>query len=456
MSDLTASAGLPGGPLQDPLPIAPLPHPPQDAVVAVPGSKSITNRALVLAALGDARCTLSGALFSDDSHHLMTALRALGFHLEADPTAGTVAVTGRDGAIPAEHAELFVGLSGTAARFLTPVCALGSGSYRLDGTERMRERPMGELLRLLEAQGSTVEHHGGAEQLPFTVHGAGLSGGTLRMSGVRTSQMISAMLMTAPFARTDTAIRVTDQLVSAPFVALTASMMEQFGAVVSGSGAEGGGSDGELRVATGQHYRLAEYRIEPDVSSASYFFAAAAVTGGRVTVRDIQRDMLQGDLGFLDVLARMGCEVSWSASGVAVQGPEQLRGVAEDMRSISDMAPTLAAMAPFADRATEISGIGHTREQESDRIHALVSELRRLGIGAHERADGLVVEPGLPRGGTVASHGDHRIAMSFAITALAAPDICIGDPGCVAKTFPDFFSRLETLRRDSGGGSTAV
>lgn len=451
MNDQAPTAASSIGPLPDPLPVAPLERPPRDVVVAVPGSKSITNRALILAALGHGRCALSGALFSDDSHHLMAALRALGFDIQADVGESTVLISGRSGDIHATSAELFVGLSGTAARFLPPLCALGSGSYRVDGTERMRERPMGELLDVLTAQGSKVEHHGGSGQLPFTVHGGGLAGGKLQMSGARTSQMISAMLMTAPFARADTTIRVTNQLVSAPFVALTASMMAQFGAAVSGSV----GRD-ELRVSAGQSYRLPSYPVEPDVSSASYFLAAAAISGGRVTVAGIHRGMLQGDLGFLDVLARMGCDVSWSATGVTVQGPAQLRGVVEDMRAISDMAPTLAAIAPFADRATEISGIGHTRDQESDRIHALVSELQRLGVKAHERKDGLVIEPGLPRGGTVSSHGDHRIAMSFAVTALAAPEILISDPGCVDKTFPDFFKRLQTLRGDGGGRNTAA
>ena len=431
----------PNGALADPYPIEPLARPPHGVVVAVPGSKSLTNRALILAALGSGRCLLRDALFSDDSHHLIESLRSLGFEVLTDVRNGTITVDGRAGAIPANRAELDVGLSGTAARFLTSLCALGGGSYRLDGTERMRERPMVELLRLLEHQGCRIDYHAQAGQLPFTVHGRGLTGGTLRASGARTSQMISALLIAAPFARSDTQLEITDDLVSAPFVVLTMEIMSQFGVNVLGSL-----QDGTLSVSAGQRYRRAQYAIEPDASSASYFLAAAAVTGGRVTVPGLHRRMLQGDVAFAEVLANMGCDITWGAEGVTVAGPPQLRGVSVDLRAISDMAPTLAAIAPFADSRTHISGIAHTRGQESDRIRALVSELGRLGVGVEETADGLVVEPGRPRGGVVASHGDHRIAMSFAVTGLAAGGIRIGDPGCVAKTFPDFFSRIAALR----------
>jgi 3-phosphoshikimate 1-carboxyvinyltransferase len=413
-----------------------------DAVVAMPGSKSITNRALILAALSAGDCTLTGALFSDDSEHLRESLQSLGFGVQADPQEASVRIAGAAGRVPNPAAELFVGLSGTAARFLPALCSLGTGSYRVDGVPRMRERPLRGLLDVLQQQGATFEYHDQPGRMPFTLHAHGVAGGVVRLSGAETSQHVSAMLMIAPLAREAMEIQITGELVSAPFVAMTAKMMAAFGVAVDG---DANAIPAVIRVASGQAYRRDRYAVEPDVSGASYFFAAAAVSGGRITLAGLTQDMLQGDLAFLDVLQQMGCEVAWRPDGVVLQGPPRLRGVDVDLRAISDMAPTLAAIAPFADGATDIAGIAHTRGQETDRITALVTELRRLGIRVQEREDGLHIEPGMPRPAIIETYGDHRIAMAFAITGLAAPGIEISDPGCVAKTFPDYFERLAQL-----------
>ena len=417
-----------------PLPITPAAGP-IDATVPVPGSKSLTNRALCLAALACGTSTLRNALFSDDTRYFGAALQALGIEVRQDAAAATISVDGRGGALRASRADLFVGMSGTTARFLTALLALGTGCYTVDGAPRMRERPMEELLSALAAQGARISAATQPVRMPFTICGGGLAGGALQVSGLRSSQPISALLMVAPLARAETTLEVEGELVSEPFVAMTVRLMRQFGAAVTEYGRR-------FSIAAGQRYQAQDLVIEPDATSASYFFAAAAVTGGRVQVPGLRRDSLQGDLAFLEVLRQMGCQVAWDAAGVTVQGPSTLAGIDTDLTAISDTAPTLAAIAPFAAAPVTIRGIGHTRLQETDRVHALATELRRLGVPVEEGRSSLRIEPAPPRGATIETYDDHRIAMAFAVTGLRTPGIAIADPGCTAKTFPDFFSRF--------------
>ena len=413
---------------------------PLDVTVSVPGSKSLTNRALCLAALASGTSTLRNALFSDDTHYFGSALRALGIEVREDPDRATISVDGRGGALPRRRADLFVGLAGTAARFLTAVLALGDGCYTVDGAPRMRERPMDELLSALAAQGARISADTQPVRMPFTICGGGLAGGELQVSGVRSSQPISALLMVAPLAREATTLQIEGKLVSEPFVAMTVQLMRRFGAAVTEHGRR-------FSIAAGQRYRARDLVIEPDATSASYFFAAAAVTGGRVRVPGLGHDSLQGDLAFLDVLGQMGCRVKLDAEGVSVQGPSTLAGIEVDLSAVSDTAPTLAAIAPFASGPVTIRGIGHTRLQETDRVHAMATELRRLGVPVEEGAGSLRIEPATPRGATIETYDDHRIAMAFAVTGLRAPGIAIADPGCTAKTFPDFFARFAKLSK---------
>ena len=346
---------------------------------------------------------------------------------------------GQGGAIPAREADLFVGNAGTAGRFLTALLALGEGCYTVDGVPRMRERPIDELLAALTAQGARITSDSQPPRMPFTLCGAGLAGGHLEISGMRSSQPISALLMVAPLARAATTVYITGALVSKPFVGMTTRLMEQFGVNAAGGSTS-------LYIAAGQRYHPVNMAIEPDATNASYFFAAAAVTGGRVTVAGLTRDSLQGDLAFLEVLHRMRCKVRWRGDTVTVQGPAQLAGVDVNLAPISDTAPTLAAIAPFAKAPVTIRGIAHTRLQETDRVTAMATELRRLGVPVEERDDGLRIEPATPRGATVATYDDHRMAMAFAVTGLRAPGISIADPGCTAKTFPDYFTRFARLQ----------
>ena len=418
--------------------ITPAPGP-IDAEVRVPGSKSLTNRAMCMAALAEGTSTLHNALFSDDTRYFGEALRALGIEVREDAEAATISVDGKGGAIPAREADLFVGNAGTAARFLTALLALGEGCYRVDGVPRMRERPIDELLSALTGQGARISSDAEPPRMPFTICGAGLAGGNLQISGMRSSQPISALLMVAPLARTSMTVHITGGLVSKPFVGMTTRLMEQFGVTA------GGGST-SLYIAAGQRYHPVNMMIEPDATNASYFFAAAAVTGGRVRVTGLTRDSLQGDLAFLEVLHRMRCKVRWRGDEVTVRGPAQLAGVDVNLAPISDTAPTLAAIAPFAKAPVTIRGIAHTRLQETDRVTAMATELRRLGVPVEERDDGLRIEPATPRGATVETYDDHRMAMAFAVTGLRTPGIAIADPGCTAKTFPDYFTRFARLQ----------
>lgn len=425
--------------MTDTVEIEPLDRPP-DAVVEVPGSKSITNRALVLAALADGPSRIENALFSDDTRYMAASLSGLGIEVTEDEAAARYEVAGAGGMIPARKADLFIGNAGTAARFLTAVVALGHGVFRIDGVRRMRQRPIGDLLDALQQLGVDARSEEDNGCPPIVVHADGLRGGIARIRADVSSQYVSAILMVAPLSADGVELHLEGELVSEPYVDLTARMMEQWG--VQYSRPDGGA----YHVPGGQRYRAQTYRVEPDASSASYFLAAAAVTGGRVRVPGLGPNALQGDVGFADVLREMGCSVEIDSEGIDVRGPERLRGIDVDMNAVSDTVMTLAAIAPFADGPTRIRNVAHIRHKESDRIRALVTELRRLGVCAEEHDDGLTIQPcDCLAPAVVQTYDDHRMAMSFAVAGLRAPGIRIADPDCVAKTFPDFFERLRLL-----------
>ena len=429
---------------RDDLEIIPIDHP-LDAVVRPPGSKSLTNRALIVASLAAGVSTLDGLLFSDDTEAMLSCLHELGVRLELDRERCSVTVRGVGGVPPVDGALLDARQSGTTSRFVLPVAALGRGTVVIDGGPQLRARPMGDLIDALHAMDADIEPLGEPGHLPVRLEASGLSGGQLSVRGDISSQFLSGLLLAAPCMREGLIVDVSTDLVSVPYVEMTVAVMEAFGA--TGITHEVG-TDGHRRLTvppTG--YRAVErYQIEPDASAASYFFAAAAICGGSVRVEGLGERSLQGDVAFVDALERMGATVERASDHVTVQGAAELRGIEVDFSDLSDTAQTLAVVAPFASTPTTISGIGFIRHKETDRVAATVAELQRCGIRAEELVDGFRIHPGTPRPATVSTYDDHRMAMSFALLGLAAPGIRIADPGCVAKTFPDYWTALDALR----------
>jgi 3-phosphoshikimate 1-carboxyvinyltransferase len=438
-------AGVPGvdfsiedvrGTFPDELEIAPLDRAP-DATIQVPGSKSVTNRALLVAALADGPSRIRNPLFSDDSYWLMDALVRLGIDVSADREGGEVHVIGQRGEIGASGVDLFVGNAGTVARFLPPALTLGKGPYTVDGVPRMRERPVEDLVTAMRQLGATVEYASEEGRFPLIIKGGGIRGGTARVSASKSSQFVSGLLMAAPYADEPVTLQVEGRK-QWPYVGITVAVMKAFGVEVDESG-------GRFAVDPAL-YTARAYDVEPDASGASYFMAAAAVTGGRVRIPGLGSGSPQGDLRFAGVLHEMGCDVEIATDFVEVRGPDRLRGVEVDMNAFSDTMITLSAIAPFADGPTTINNVAHTRLQETDRLSAVATELRRLGVTVDETPSSIRIIPRTIEPAVVETYGDHRMAMAFAITGLVASGIRIRDPGCVTKTFPDYFRRLEALR----------
>ena len=415
------------------LPMEPVAQPVR-AVIRPPGSKSITNRALIIAALTEDRVRLTGVLDSVDTQVMIESLRRLGWDVRHKAAEAVLELTGRQQA--PRDCSLWLENSGTSIRFLTALCAvLPAGTRtRLDGNARMRERPIQPLVDALHSWGADVRCELPTGCPPVVVAGGGLSGGEVSVAGDLSSQYLSALLMVAPCAQGDVTIRVTGPLVSRPYIEMTLRVMREFGAEVSEPAAN------EFRITAGG-YRGREYAIEPDASAASYFFAAAAVTGGKVTVEGLSRSSLQGDVRFVEVLEQMGCRAEWGGDSVTVHGGP-LVGVDVDMNDISDTAQTLAVVAPFATGPTRIRGVAHMRHKETDRVAALVTELRKLGLTVEEHPDGLTIHPGPLRGASISTYDDHRMAMSFAVLGLRQPGIVIENPECTSKTYPRFFDDL--------------
>lgn len=402
-----------------------------------PGSKSISNRALVVAALAKGESRLTGLLDSQDTRVMLNSLQRLGLSPRVDWSRSTVNLAGCQGRPPASQAELWLENSGTSIRFLAAACTLGQGTYRLDGNARMRERPLQDLVDGLNQLGARVRCEFDNGCPPVIVEASGLPGGEAPVRANVSSQYLSGLLMAAPCAQQDVQLRLEGGLVSEPYVVMTLRVMEAFGVTIDTS------ERGVFRCRP-QTYAARQYDIEPDASAASYFFAAAAVTGGNVTVEGLSRESLQGDVGFVEALVQMGCTAVFHADSITVRGGE-LHGIDIDMNAISDTAQTLAAVAPFAKGPTAIRNVAHMRHKETDRIAAVATELRRLGQQVEEFPDGLRITPQPITPATIATYDDHRMAMSFAVIGLRVPGILIADPECTRKTYPQFFDDLERL-----------
>lgn len=415
--------------------------------VTLPGSKSISNRALLLAALAQGDTTLANLLDSDDTHHMRQALTSLGVNLTA--TDGELIVPGRGGPLVTRDGrwELYLGLAGTALRPLTAALTLGSGTFVLDGTARMRERPVGDLVDALTPLGARIRYLGQPGYPPLEVTGTGLDGGTTRMRGDVSSQFLTSLLMAAPLARGPVTVEVVGEMVSKPYLDITLDMMRQFGARASHEDYR------RFQVTPGPYRSPGRYLVEGDASSASYFFAAGAIRGPGLRVHGLTPDSVQGDVRFLEVIAAMGARVMRDGDAVLVRPPAtgRLRGVDLDLNHIPDAAMTVAVLALFADGPTTIRNIGNWRVKETDRLTAMATELAKVGARVEEGPDWLRVEPPSRwQHAEIDTYDDHRMAMCFSLAALGDAGVTIHDPDCVVKTFPDYFDRFRTLARPAG------
>lgn len=403
----------------------------------VPGSKSISNRALILAALAQGQCNLENLQFSDDSRRMLQCLRDLGFGVDADESAKSASIVGRGGKIPESSAaldkgvKLFVGNAGTAARFLPCLAALGSGQFNFDGDPRMHERPMTELLGLLGEQGSPSDRMA----YPFQLRAGGLKGGKVAIDITQSTQFASGLMMAAPYAKAPFQIETTGTRDQMPYVAMTAAMMGQFGLQAQKNGAV-------WEIPRGHYTSPGTYVIEPDVSGAAYFYAAGALIGGKVVVGGLEPNSMQGDIRLLEVMKNhWGCKFFMDDPGLVMVREKglPLKGLDIDMNAFSDQALTVAAMAPFCEGPTNIRNVAHIRKQECDRIHAIAKNMAMLGIHTEEREDGIKIFPGKPQGGLVETFGDHRVAMAFSLVGLKVPGVQIDNEKCVAKTFENYW-----------------
>ncbi|MGI9519665.1 MAG: 3-phosphoshikimate 1-carboxyvinyltransferase [Pirellulaceae bacterium] len=413
---------------------------PVEATIRPPGSKSITNRALICAAMATGRTQLVGALHSEDTEVMVASLNQLGIAVQANSDAATIDVEGCSGRIPVSEATLQVVGSGTSMRFLTAMCATARGRFVLDGNPRMRERPIGDLTEALNQLGGDVSSADGFP--PVEVQARGLPGGSARVRSDQSSQFLSAVLMALPFTEKFTVVQTHGSLVSRPYINMTCQVMGHFGVDVLQMS-----EVGEYSVDPRHIYTGFEYDVEPDASAASYYWAAAAITGGSVKVPGLKPDALQGDVRFVQLLEEMGCEISVDDEGITVSGRAE-QGIDVNMSDISDTAMTLAAVALFAETPTTIRGIAHNRLKETDRIGNLAIELRKLGATVDEFEDGLAITPGKLTSAEIDTYNDHRMAMALSLVGLQQPGVVIRDPGCVEKTYPRFF---EDLARVTGG-----
>ncbi len=414
-----------------------------DATVEVPGSKSLTQRALIAAALARGTSRLVGPLASEDTAYTMAALRAMGIACDdSDPRAWIV--KGSGGVIKAPEQDIFLGNNGTATRFLTSVAALGQGRFRITGDERMAERPIAPLMEALRGWDVDIESDADNGCPPLSINGSGLAGGRTVLPEGRSSQYLSSLLLVAPYARQQAELEVQGEVLSRPYVEMTLAVMADFGIRV-----EAAPSLTFFRIPQGC-YQGREYRIEGDASGASYFWAAAAVTGGRVTVANVPVPSLQGDAHLVPLLASMGCEVTKSGDGITVEGPEKqkLSGIEVDMGNMPDVAPTLAVVAAFAEGTTVINNVAHLRIKECDRLSAMVTELRKMGAEVEEEPDRMIIHGHGGRdlhGAEIETYHDHRIAMCFGVAGLRVPGVRITGEDCVKKSFPDFWQRFDRL-----------
>jgi len=408
-----------------------------------PGSKSLTNRALVLAALAEGATTLHNCLLAEDTLVMIDSLRRLGFQLDVNEHQRAIRVYGAGGTIPQPQAELFCANSGTTIRFLTAMCTLGRGTYRLDGVARMRQRPIGQLVDLLRNLGARIDYAGESGYPPVRVLADGLAGGIARFGDAQSSQYLSAAVQVCPYARFEARIDLVGQQTSWPYVLMTMRMMDHFGVTPEVQLDKRTGMPSQVLIPLGK-YHAADYTVEPDASNASYFLAAAAVhSGAQVTIRGLGSRSLQGDAGFADLLRRMGAHVRIEKDSICVEGTGELEGIDADLRDMPDMAQTLAVAALFAAGPTVIRGLHTLRLKETDRLQALATELAKFGAAVRIEGDSLHIDPPRElRPAAVETYDDHRMAMSFAVAATKIPGVTIRNAQCVGKTYPGFFEDL--------------
>ncbi len=410
-----------------------------DSDFYIPGSKSITNRALIISALSDGKTVLKNALFSDDTIYMQSALKSLGFKIMSNESQNEITILGTKGHFSLSNNEIFIGNAGTAMRFLTSFLTLGSGNVIITGNERMQERPIKDLVDSLNSLGANVTYGKKTGYPPLIINSNKLKGGKTRISGKISSQYISSLILIGAFTKQGIDIEIIDDLVSKPYIDITSSIMKDFGIEISNLDYK------YLKVQPNQTYRHREYLIEGDASNASYFFAMPAITGGRVRVYNIDNNTKQGDIHFLNVLSKMGCSVEYGHNFVEVIGPAK-KGIEIDMRDMSDVVQTLAVLALFVEGKTIIKNVENMRVKETDRIHALYNELTKLGAEVEELQDGLVITPKqkyFPA--EIETYDDHRMAMSFSLAGLKSKGITIIDPNCVSKTFPDYFKLFHKI-----------
>lgn len=414
------------------------------AIIDIPGSKSITNRALFLASAARGRSTLQHPLVSDDSEAFSGGLRALGYGVDTSAADAWHIIGSPDGP-PVDAADVFCRDAATAARFLPALAASGHGHYRFDASDQMRRRPVGPVTDALTDLGARIKFHGPVGHLPFDLTAAGVTGGSLTVRAGLSSQFLSAVLMLGPL--TDRGITITvPELVSRPYIDITIAAMRSFGVDVVGAG--------DTYQVAAAPYDGQGFAVEPDASTASYFFALAALLGTEITVPRLGEHSAQGDLQFIRVLEQMGATVRQDADSTTVQGTGDLHGLTVNMRDISDTMPTLAAIAPFADRPVRIVDVYNTRVKECDRLAACAENLTRMGVPVDTGRDWIEIRPALPRTATITCHGDHRIAMAFSIAGLRTPGgVALDDPGCVRKTFPGFHDVLRDVVEELGAGT---
>lgn len=412
---------------------------PLDIMVTVPGSKSMTNRALLMAALSNGKTKLSGILFSDDSRYFLSSLKSLGFQVDFDEKECVAEVTGCSGKIPVENGEIYVGSAGTAARFLTAMLALSSGEYVIKASEQMEKRPMKPLFDSLTAMGAEFTYLKEEGFLPVKVKGSAAKVKYAEIDISKSTQFLSALLMTAPMLANGLDIHITSEKTDGAYIRITRKMMEEFGCQVEYDGYD-------YHVKGGQAYSSGDYVVEPDVSAACYFYAMAAVTGGKAVVRHVHKGLMQGDMRFLEVLEKMGCQVNDTPEGIEVMAPaDGLKGVDVDMNDFSDQTMTLAAIAPFAKGETHIRNVAHISLQESDRMAAIIHNLTSLGIRCERCDDGIAIYPGACRACEIETYEDHRMAMAFSIPGLLTEGVVIKDPLCCRKTFENYFEVLDRI-----------
>ena len=411
----------------------------KDIKVTVPGSKSITNRALLMAALSQGECTINGILFSDDSRYFLKALEDLGFDICIDEVAKSVKVVGQAGAIPKKEATIYVGSAGTAARFLTAMLGLSEGVYVINASEQMKKRPMKPLFDVLKSMGAKIEFLEEENALPVRIEGCGCNEKqTVSLDISKSTQFLSALMMIGCMCKNGLEVEITSDKKTGSYIDITKNMVEEFGGSIS--------FDGKTYTIEPKTYNIEEYQVEPDVSAACYFYGIAAIYGCKALVYNVHFNSTQGDIRFIKVLEEMGCNVSDTIEGIEVIGPKKLKGIENvDMNNFSDQALTLANVAIFADSPTTISNISHIRGQECDRLNAIAQNLTKMGIKVEEREDGITIYPGEFESVEIETFEDHRVAMSFTMSGMGEKSLRILNPMCCRKTFENYFEIIDGL-----------